>query len=146
MIREKTWKSWRQFKESRPGSRFQDRYHRRQHSGHGQLNTGRIINLISRIINLISGIVLVLAGLFMVALPTPAGWILVVVGLVVTAGELEPVARFMDRLEMGVRKVEGWAINFWSRSSTVMRFLSVAALVAVVAALGYGAYYLIFGG
>jgi hypothetical protein len=52
----------------------------------------------------------------------------------------------MDWFEVRARKMVGWAVSFWSKSSTAMRFLSVVAFVVVGAALGYGAYYLFFGG
>lgn len=64
MIGEKAQKTWRQFKESSPGSRFQDRYHRRQHSGEGRLVSARTINLVA-------GIVLTLVGPSFDALPHP---------------------------------------------------------------------------
>lgn len=78
--------------------------------------------------------------------PIPADGFLVPLGLVLIAGEIEPVARFMDWFEVRARKMVGWAVSFWSKSSTAMRFLSVVAFVVVGVALGYGAYYLFFGG
>lgn len=120
MIGEKAQKTWRQFKESSPGSRFQDRYHRRQHSGEGRLVSARTINLVA-------GIVLTLVGLASMPFPIPADGSLVPLGLVLIAGEIEPVARFIDWFEVRARKMVGWAVSFWSKSSTAMRFLSVVA-------------------
>lgn len=139
MIREKLQEGWRQFKSSTPGSRFQDRYHRRQRSRDGRVSTARVTNFVA-------GGALILAGLFMVVFPTPAGWVLAVVGLVVIAGEVEPLARFMDWVEVTARGAIGWAVDFWGKSSRMVRVLTVAAVVAAVAALGYGAYSLVFGG
>lgn len=89
---------------------------------------------------------MVLVGLASMPFPIPADGFLVPLGLMVIASEIEPVARFMDLAEVQARKAAQRAATLWSRSSTVARVLVVAAVVVAVATLGYGAYYLLFGG
>lgn len=126
--------SWQCFKRSEPGSRFQDRYHRRSNN-----------SKLSRSITPVVGIVMVLVGLASMPFPIPADGFLVPLGLIVIANEVEPVARFLDWAEVQARKAVGWAMEFWSKSSRAVRFLIVVALVVVAAALCYGTYYLVFG-
>lgn len=125
--------SWQQFKKSAPGSRFQDRYHRRSD------NSG-----MSRLITLAVGVVMALLGLASMPLPIPADGFLLPLGLIFIASEIKPVARFFDWAELQARKTAQRAATFWRKSSTVVRVLVVAAVA--VAASGYGVYFLVFDG
>jgi hypothetical protein len=58
------------------------------------------------------------------------------------AGELQPLARFFDQLEVRLRKMAGWVKRCWNILPTPAKVL--VALVCV-AALGYGIYYLLYG-
>lgn len=89
---------------------------------------------------------MVLVGLASMPFPIPADGFLVPLGLILIASEIKPLARFLDWAEVQARKTAQRAATFWSRSSTVVRVLVVAAVVVAVAALGYGAYSLISGG
>ena len=57
------------------------------------------------------------------------------------AGEFLPLARFLDRSEVRLRKLGRWIKGLWVGSPAVVKVLVVLIFVA---ALGYGAYYLIF--
>lgn len=129
-------KSWRQFRESEPGRRFQDRYERRQNAESGKLDPRKILNVAL-------GIALILAGLFMVIFPGP-GWLTVFLGLGFIAGEFRPVARFMDRLEVWARELLQKAARFWSNSPTATRVLVVVATLLVAAALAAATFLLFF--
>ncbi len=129
--------NWQKLKESEPGSRFQDRYHRSQGSEHSRWN-------LSRLITLVVGVAIILVGLFAVAFPTPLGWVLVLVGLVVIAGEIKPVARFIDWAEVKARKL-GWRARDTWRSSVAGKVVLIVVALATTALVGYGAHYLLFG-
>ena len=126
---------WREFKESKPGSRFQDRYYRRKQSGHGRFSFRRIFNIVA-------GSVLVVFSTFFGWVPGP-GLLTFFIGLALIAGELLPVARFLDWAEVRLRKLARRARDIWTRSHIVVKVLIVLAILASVAALGYGAYYLL---
>ena len=53
------------------------------------------------------------------------------------------LARLFDRLEVRLRKLGRWSKGKWSRLPAGFKSLVV---LACVAALGYGVYYLLFGG
>jgi hypothetical protein len=62
------------------------------------------------------------------------------------AGESKLVARFMDWGEMRLRGLARRAVNFWANSSAAVKVLIILVVLVCVAASGYGAYYLFFGG
>jgi hypothetical protein len=63
-------------------------------------------------------------------------------GLWMLAGELLPLARFFDRLEVRLRRLGGGIKGLWTGLPAVVKILLVFTFVA---ALGYVAYYLFFG-
>jgi uncharacterized protein (TIGR02611 family) len=127
---------WRDFRESKPGHRFQDRYRRRQQAGRG--------HILKRIFLIVLGAVLALGSLFLAPLPGP-GFATVFLGLAILAGELLPAARFLDWTELRLRKLAHFVRYVW-RSSFVGK-LSVVALVALlVAAIAYAIFHLFFAG
>ncbi len=80
-------------------------------------------------------------------MPGPGpGWIITFLGLGLFAGEFLPVARFMDRVEVELRALARWVVGTWTSSSTAVKILTCLAILLCIAALGYGAYYLFFGG
>ena len=84
-------------------------------------------------------------GLTGVAGPRP-GWVLTFLGLGLIAGEFLPVARFMDRGEVKLRAAARWLASTWTSSSSIAKVSVCLAILLCIAALGYGAYYLFFGG
>lgn len=136
---EKIKEYWRHFRESEPGNRFQDRYHRRQQSGGGRFNHRRFSNIAL-------GVGIMLAGLAMVVAPGP-GWITFFLGLGILAGEFLRIARFMDRAEMKLRRLGRRTMSVWASSPPARKFLTVlAASLIFIAALGSGGYYLLSRG
>ena len=128
---------WREFKESKPGSRFQDRYYRRKQSGHGRFSFRRIFNIVA-------GSVLVVFSTFFGWVPGP-GLLTFFLGLAMIAGELLPVARFLDWAEVRLRKLARFVADVW-RGSLLgkVSVLTVAALCA--AAIAYAIYRLFIAG
>jgi hypothetical protein len=128
---------WREFKECKPGSRFQDRYYRRKQSGHGRFSFRRIFNIVA-------GSVLVVFSTFFGWVPGP-GLLTFFLGLAMIAGELLPVARFLDWAEVRLRKLARFVADVWRRSLLgKVSVLTVAALCA--AAIAYAIYRLFFAG
>jgi hypothetical protein len=130
-------RSWQRFMGSKPGHRFQERYHRHQRSGQGRF-------VFTRIFNIVVGSVLVLVSAFFGWAPGP-GLVTFFIGLGMIAGELLPVARFLDWAEVRLRKLARWARDVWKRAPLVGKVLFILAIFACVAALGYGAYHFFSG-
>jgi hypothetical protein len=129
-------RSWRHFKKSKPGDRFQVRYYYRKQRGTGRL---------SRIFNIVLGSVLVIMSTLFGWAPG-LGLVTLLIGLTLIAGELFPVARFLDWSEVRLRKLARLAGKVWAGATTVGRTLIVLLVLVFVAALVYGAYSLLFGG
>ena len=132
-------RSWRQFKESRPGNRFQDRYIRRQQSSSGRFN------LLRKVLYIVGGIVIAVASLVLAPLPGP-GWGTFFIGLALIAGEIFYVARFLDWVEVELRKIALTARDVWRNLSAMGRILIILVVLILAAMLAYEAYYLLFGG
>lgn len=130
--------NWRQFKESQTGHRFQERYYRRQQTTHGRFNLGKLFNILG-------GIVVAFVGFFLVPAPGP-GWGVVFLGLAMLASEFLIVARFLDWAEVKLRGLVRWAKGIWAHSSSGIKILIGLLSLICIAAVIYGAYYLIFSG
>jgi uncharacterized protein (TIGR02611 family) len=122
--------NWQQFRKSKPGHRFQDRYDRRQEATQGQWNRGKLFNIVG-------GIAIALAGLFLVPLPGP-GWVIIFVGLGLLGREFLPVARSLDWVEVGLGGLAQQAKAIWTRSSIPMKILITLIILGCAAAIGYG--------
>jgi uncharacterized protein (TIGR02611 family) len=127
---------WREFSESKPGDRFQERYRRRQQDGQG--------HILKRVFLIVLGAVLALGSLFLAPLPGP-GFATVFLGLAILAGELLPAARFLDWVEVRLRKFASFVRYFW-RSSFLGKVSVVALVALLVAAIAYVVYRLFFAG
>jgi putative transmembrane protein PGPGW len=128
---------WRLFWTLEAGHRFQTRYHnhrRRRDQG----ETSKWVSLL----NLLSGPALIVAGFAFIPTPGPS-YVIIVIGMWMLAGEFLPLARFFDRLEVQLRKLGRGIKGLWISLPAVAKVLVV---LTCVAALGYGAYYLLFGG
>lgn len=88
--------SWRDFWRAAPGKRFSLRYERLHRSG-GTTMVGSVLRWAA-------GIVLVVVGIIFMPLPGP-GFVPVLAGFALLAGESLRVANWLDRAEMRVR---GW--------------------------------------
>jgi uncharacterized protein (TIGR02611 family) len=127
---------WRDFRESKPGDRFQERYRRRQQDGRG--------HILKRVFLILLGAVLALGSLFLAPLPGP-GFATVFLGLAILAGELLPAARFLDWAEVRLRKFARFVRYVW-RSSLLGKVSIVVMAALCAAAVGYVIYRLFFAG
>jgi uncharacterized protein (TIGR02611 family) len=127
---------WREFKESKPGHRFQDRYRRRQQTERG--------HIVKRIFLIALGAVIAVGSLVLAPLPGP-GWATVFIGLMILAGELLPAARFLDWLEVRLRKLWWFTRKVWGRS-VLGKVAVIMVAVTLAAAIAYVFYLLLFSG
>ncbi len=132
----KAIEGWRLSKEIEPGHRFQTRYsNHRRHRQRGETSKYR------KLFNLVGGPTLIVAGIAFLPTPGPS-FIIIIIGMWMLAGEYLPLARFFDRLDARQRRLRWWIKGQWSRLPASVKSLVV---LACVAALGFGAYYLLFG-
>src|SRR5215208_7313379 len=128
--------NWRHLKHGEPGQRFKDRYYLSQRRNRSRITFWRVFNIGAG-----SGIAL--GGLLMVIAPGP-GWLAIFLGLGMLSGELLPVARTLDRIEVQLRKLVRWLREAWNNTPVVGKALILLAILTVVAASVYGAYDFLF--
>jgi Putative transmembrane protein (PGPGW) len=128
---------WRHLKHGEPGQRFKDRYYLSQRRNRSRITFWRVFNIGAG-----SGIAL--GGLLMVIAPGP-GWLAIFLGLGMLSGELLPVARILDRIEVQLRKLVRWLREAWNNTPVVGKALILLAILTVVAASVYGVYHFLFG-
>lgn len=131
------WHHWQLFKEIEPGHRFQTRY-----NNHRQRRERGETSRYGRIFNLAGGPALIVAGFAFLPTPGPS-YIIIVIGLWMLAGELLPLARLFDRLDVRLRRLGRGIKGLWIGLPAAIRIL---VILTFVAAVGYVAYYLFFGG
>ncbi|MDQ3377433.1 MAG: hypothetical protein M3533_11110 [Actinomycetota bacterium] len=124
---------WEEFKESKPGERFKDRYRRRQQEpGH----------MVKRIVLVILGSVIAVGSLFTAPLPGP-GFATVFLGLAILAGELLPAARLLDWSEVRLRQLWQFVQAVW-RSGLFGKIAVVVVAAILAGAFLYAVYLLLF--
>jgi len=128
---------WWHLKHGEVGQRFKERYYSSQRRNRGRFTFWRVFN-----IGVGGGIAL--GGLLMVIAPGP-GWLAIFIGLGMLGGELLPVARFLDWLEVRLRKLVRGARAAWNETPVVGKALIVWAILTIVAVSVYGAYHYLFG-
>jgi hypothetical protein len=129
--REKAKESSRRFKESKPGRRFQDHYrdHQRSNSGRHRLQV--------RIFYVFGGSLIVVGGIIAVPGPGP-GWLIILLGSWMLAGESLFFARFIDRVEVNLRRLARRVVDICTTSSALVKGLTTLTILVCVAGLGYG--------
>jgi hypothetical protein len=126
---------WQALSQGQPGKRFQERYRRRQESGHGQFGLRRIFNLTL-------GILIVAVSAVGGLLPGP-GWGTAIIGFALISGEFLPAARLLDWAEVKLRRFWLFVRDIWGHS-WAGKVLVIAVTMLIIATLGYGVYSLIF--
>jgi uncharacterized protein (TIGR02611 family) len=125
---------WEEFKESKPGERFKDRYRRRQQEpGH----------LVKRVVLVVLGSVLAVGSLLTAPLPGP-GFATIFLGLAILGGELLPAARFLDWSEVRLRQLWQFVGDVW-RTGPFSKVSLIFVAVFLAAGFLYVAYRLLFG-
>ena len=132
---EKAKENWLRFKDSEPGHRFKDRYHRRRQSSSGRYDPRMMVSIVVGLLVMAGGIV---------AVPGPGpGWMIVLLGIGMLAGESKLIARSMDWAEVRLRKLERFVVGLW-RASAVGKALIILTILVCGAAPGYGIYRVFF--
>ena len=81
-----------------------------------------------------------------IAVPAPGpGWLIILLGLGVIAGESLFFARSLDRVEVILRRLARLVVGVWTTSTTLVKVLITLTVLACAAALVYGMNSLIFG-
>ena len=127
--------NWGSFVASEPGSRFQDRYHRRQEKERGWKDPARLFYVVG-------GLAVALGSLALGVLPGP-GTLTFFVGVGMIAGEFRPVARLLDWAEVRAREFGRWVAKIW-KSSPAGKALVVSVGAVCAAAILWVAYLLLF--
>ena len=129
--------SWQDFEESKPGSRFRDRYYKRQQNRRSRLSP-------SRLLYVVGGLLLVVASLFLG--PAPGfGFGTAFIGLALLASEFRFMARLLDWSEVRLRRLGRELRDVWRTLPLVFRAVIVLVALILVVALLYGLYKLFFG-
>src|ERR687893_285 len=131
----RTKQNWQEFKESKPGHRFQDRYRRRQESEHSWKDPRRLFYVVG-------GLVVAVGSLVLGVLPGP-GTLTFFVGLGMIAGEFRPIARLLEWAEVRARELGRWVGGVW-RSSAAGKVLVVFVGAICFAVVLWVAYLLLF--
>lgn len=98
---------WRQLRTSPPGQRFQDRYFRIQRRPNRQ-------SIYRKILNIFLGIIFIFVGIIFWFIPGP-GWLIIIFGTTIIAGESLCISRFLDKAELFIRKVCRYLIQLKRR-------------------------------
>lgn len=130
-MQERLKRTLREFRESEPGRRFQDRYYRRREGEKGHIAL--------RVFNIVLGSVLAIGSLVLAPLPGP-GFLTVFLGLAIVAGELLYAARFLDWAELALRRFGRFVRGVW-RGSAWGKALVILVAAALASGVGYAAYY-----
>jgi hypothetical protein len=132
---ERAKENWRRFKQSKPGHRFQDHHHRYQRGYRSR-------SYLRGFLGIVWGLLVVVGGIVAVPAPGP-GWLIILLGLGMIAGESLSFAHSVDRVEVGLRQLAGLVAGVWAASPAPVKVL---VIMVCATALGYGMYRLIFGG
>lgn len=92
-------KDWEALKASDIGHRFQDRYHRRRAKSLGK-------SKIWRFVIVLLGFFIIGVGIIFLFIPG-SGWVIIIIGTGVIAGEFLTMAKLLDIGELYIRKLIG---------------------------------------
>ncbi len=134
---ERAKENWRRFKQGKPGHRFQDHHHRYQRGYRSR-------SYLRGLFGIVWGLLVV--GVGFVAVPGPGpGWLIILLGLGMIAGESLSFARSVDWVEVRLRQGARLVAGAWAISPIPVKVLIVLTVLACTTALGYGMNRLIFG-
>lgn len=123
---------WLEFKNGRPGHRFQDRYERNKERRAERSSFMRFLKPVA-------GISLIVAGVVFCLIPGP-GLPLLLIGAGLMADVSLPVARGLDRLDVWTRAVISRIKRWWKSSSTAAKSAVILLAVFLVSGVGYGGF------
>jgi uncharacterized protein (TIGR02611 family) len=124
--------NWRCFKQSQPGHRFQDHHHRYQRGCIGKRRS-----YFRGLFSIVGGFLVVVGGLVAVPGPGP-GWLIILLGLGMVAGESLFFARLLDWVEVKLRGFTRGVVGIWRTSPAFVKISIVLAIIAGATATGIG--------
>lgn len=125
-------RTWREFRQSRPGFRFRERYEHRRQTTNGPFDPKNLLYLGG-------GVAILIIGVLLAPIPGPGG-VIGFVGLALLGSMFLPVARALDWGELRARGFARWSGEVWRALPLGMKVVvGLLAAITVVAA-GYGAY------
>lgn len=116
--------TWREFKRSSPGCRFQELYQRRQRSHRGGMKRALFIG---------GGLLIIAAGVFSFPVPFIPSELLIVAGLALFAQGSMRAARLLDWIELRLQGPFLWAWRIWRPLPRVAKVLLGAFWMALLA-------------
>jgi putative transmembrane protein PGPGW len=128
--------NWRRFRQSKPGHRFQDHHHRCQRAYKSR-------SYLRGLFGIAWGLLVVIGGVIAVPAPGP-GWLFILLGLGVIAGESLFFARSIDRVELSMRWLARLVVGIWTISPNIVMVMIALTVLSCATALGYGMYSVIF--
>lgn len=96
-IKRRFSRKWDKIKNIPPGKRFQERYYYRKKKRKNR-------SQLEKIFLIVLGVAIIFVGMFLWFVPGP-GWLTIFVGAAIIAGESLVVARFLDWVEIRLRKI-----------------------------------------
>ncbi|RYD50127.1 MAG: hypothetical protein EOP85_00220 [Verrucomicrobiaceae bacterium] len=126
---------WNEFKEGRPGHRFQDRYERNKEAREERSWLGGLVKPAA-------GIMLVVAGVVFCLIPGP-GLPLLLVGAGLLADVSLPVAKAMDWCDIRIRELAEKIRAWWKKCSPMAKCTLVMVMIFLISGAGYGGYRLL---
>lgn len=131
-------KQWTEFKRSKPGERFADRYERNRRSRADQ-------SWAMSALMWTAGFGLLLVGLFFCVFPGP-GIPFLFAGGALVASRSRVAARFLDWCELKLRVIMRWLHRLWLRLPAFAKAAVVCAGAMISGASAYVSYRMLFGG
>lgn len=129
---EQVKQQWKEFKEAKPGSRFEQLYERCHEDG---------VSPLIRFVLPALGVLLVIAGIILIPAPGP-GHLTLALGLGLIGTAIKPLSRFMDRAEIKVRAAVSEVKALWRQASPGLKTSISATIITVLLGAGYGCYQL----
>ena len=130
-------RSLEDFRASKPGRRFRERYERRHREQRSRLSP-------SSILYIVVGVLLVIASVFLG--PAPGfGFGTGFIGLALLASEFKFLARLLDKSEVKLRSLGRELRDIWRTLPFGLQAVLVLVAVILLLALAYGVYVLVFG-
>jgi uncharacterized protein (TIGR02611 family) len=126
---------WRDVTKAKPGTRFQNRYHRRR---------GRRCSRWLKPFYLALGAALLMAGIILMAAPGP-GIVVAFIGAGMLADESLLAARALDAAELKIQAVMKRALRLWKRASAAIKAVIAIAAGSLAALAGWMTYAVVFG-
>jgi hypothetical protein len=125
-------RQWRQFKQSPPGKRFQERYERNRKTRAGRSPWVRFLKPIAAIL-------LLAAGIFFCLVPGP-GVPLLVIGAGLLADVSRRVAIALDWVDLRLRALLRLIRKWWKQASLPAKAAAALVAVAFLSGLAYGVW------